>query len=341
MRWWCPAARLHLPVVRRSRLSVRGQSAVQGLGAADARPDSWLVYTPGQRPKVIYLQPFDYWHVVPSAPSRLLGRALRHRRHPQSRTRRCSTCRRTPRAARSSASRKARSATYVPNNPRAVLDYLHYHRAYKTPYEIAMMRAASRIGARAHRAAERAFRAGAASSASTSRISQAAGQDANELPYGNIVALNEHGAVLHYTDLRPHAAASRVRSFLIDAGASHDGYACDITRTYSQDTGGRIPGADRRGRSRAAGACAPRCATASTIRQLHLDAHLSLARILREFGLIRVSPEVAVETGVTLGVLPARHRARHRPAGARRGRLRRKRQRRHDCRSPTAIRTCA
>src|SRR6478736_6035467 len=32
-------------------------------------PDSWLVYAPGQRPKVIYLQPFDYWHVVPSAPS--------------------------------------------------------------------------------------------------------------------------------------------------------------------------------------------------------------------------------------------------------------------------------
>src|SRR5678816_4778643 len=32
-------------------------------------PGSWLVYTPGKRPKVIYLQPFDYWHVVPDAPS--------------------------------------------------------------------------------------------------------------------------------------------------------------------------------------------------------------------------------------------------------------------------------
>ena len=26
-------------------------------------PNSWLVYTPGQRPKVIFHQPFDYWHV--------------------------------------------------------------------------------------------------------------------------------------------------------------------------------------------------------------------------------------------------------------------------------------
>ena len=32
-------------------------------------PGSWLVYTPGSKPKLIYLQPFDYWHVVPQAPA--------------------------------------------------------------------------------------------------------------------------------------------------------------------------------------------------------------------------------------------------------------------------------
>lgn len=32
-------------------------------------PNSWLVYTPGKRPTVIFHQPFDYWHVVPDAPS--------------------------------------------------------------------------------------------------------------------------------------------------------------------------------------------------------------------------------------------------------------------------------
>src|SRR3546814_2480179 len=65
---------------------------------------------------------------------------------------------------------------------------------------------------------------------------QAAGQDANELPYGNIVALNEHGAVLHYTELG-RLPPKPVRSFLLDAGASHGGYASDITRMYSADTG--------------------------------------------------------------------------------------------------------
>ena len=32
-------------------------------------PDSWLVYVPGERPKVLYHQPFDYWHAVPQSPS--------------------------------------------------------------------------------------------------------------------------------------------------------------------------------------------------------------------------------------------------------------------------------
>ena len=32
-------------------------------------PGSWLVYTPGKKPKLVYLQPRDYWHVVPAAPA--------------------------------------------------------------------------------------------------------------------------------------------------------------------------------------------------------------------------------------------------------------------------------
>ncbi|HEX7662956.1 MAG TPA: hypothetical protein VF407_00520, partial [Polyangiaceae bacterium] len=32
-------------------------------------PGSWLVYAPGRKPKLVYLQPHDYWHVVPAAPS--------------------------------------------------------------------------------------------------------------------------------------------------------------------------------------------------------------------------------------------------------------------------------
>ena len=214
-------------------------------------PGSWLVYTPGSQPRLVYLQPFDYWHVVPQAPDgywvehfdivviRTPEEALQH----------------LPKAsARCAILGEAQGALgdYAPNNPQAVIDYLEYHRAFKTPYEVAMMREATRRGVRGHRAAERAFRAGASEFGIHLAYCQAAGQDAGELPYGNIVALNEHGAVLHYTELG-RLPPKPVRSFLIDAGGSHGGYACDITRTYSADTGRRVPGIDRRGRCRAAG----------------------------------------------------------------------------------------
>ena len=264
-------------------------------------PDSWLVYTPGQRPTVVYLQPFDYWHVVPSAPS---GDWVEHMDVVVIRKREEALQHLPKDAARCAILGEPQSALgdFAPNNPQAVVAYLEYHRAFKTPYEIEMMRAASRIGARAHRAAERAFRAGASEFGIHLAYCQAAGQDANDLPYSNIVALNEHGAVLHYTD-RDRMPPKPVRSFLIDAGASHDGYACDITRTYSQDTGDEfqalVDAVDR-----AQLAMCDQVRNGFDYRQLHLDAHLSLSRILKDFGLITVSPEVAVETGVSSAFFP-------------------------------------
>ena len=32
-------------------------------------PDSWLAYTPGRRPRLVYCQPDDYWHLPPAAPN--------------------------------------------------------------------------------------------------------------------------------------------------------------------------------------------------------------------------------------------------------------------------------
>src|SRR5690606_41164606 len=87
-----------------------------------------------------------------------------------------------------------------------------------------------------HRAGGRSFPAGVGEFGIRLAYCQAAGQDANDRPYGSIVSLNEHGAVLYYMD-RDRLPPSPVRSFLIDAGASHDGYACDITRTYSANSG--------------------------------------------------------------------------------------------------------
>lgn len=259
-------------------------------------PGSWIIATPGHRPKLVYLQPADYWHVVPEAPNgwwvehfdiavvRTPEEALQH----------------LPRdASRCAILGEPQSALgdFVPNNPPAVLQYLEYHRAFKTPYEIAMMREATRIGVRAHRAAERNFRAGSSEFGIHLAYCQAAGQDANDLPYGNIIALNEHGAVLHYTD-RDRVPPRVSRSFLIDAGASHHGYACDITRTYAADTEGEFQALIDAMDAAQLRMC-DEVRAGFDYRQLHLNAHLAIAGIMRDFGLCRMSPEAAVETGVS------------------------------------------
>ncbi|NDK37968.1 Xaa-Pro dipeptidase [Pseudoxanthomonas gei] len=269
-------------------------------------PHSWLVYTPGERPKVIFHQPFDYWHVVPAAPS---GWWVEHFdihiiRKPED------ALALLPRpAARCAILGEAQSTLgaataeqYAPNNPDAVINYLEYQRSYKTPYEIALMREAQQLGVRGHRAAEAAFREGASEFAIHMAYCSAVGQDLGELPYNNIVALNEHGAVLHYTELGRTAPAP-VRSFLIDAGASFHGYASDITRTYAMDTTGEFQALiDAVDSAQVAMAQGVRAGV--DYRQLHIDAHLALMGILRDFGVITVSPEAALETGVSAAFFP-------------------------------------
>ncbi len=264
-------------------------------------PGSWVAYTPGAKPKLVYLQPRDYWHVVPQAPSgywtrefdvvviREPGEALQHL---------------PPDPSRCAILGEAQSAlgAYVPDNPSRVVNYLEYHRAYKTPYEIAMMRAASARGVRGHRAAERAFRAGASEFGIHLAYCQAAGQDSDALPYGNIVALDEHAAVLHYMD-RGTVAPRPARSFLIDAGASHGGYACDITRTYAADSGSEFQALIDAVDAAQQRMCA-QVRAGFDYRQLHLDAHVALAAILRDFGVIRMSPESALESGVSSTFFP-------------------------------------
>ena len=263
-------------------------------------PGSWLVITPGAKPKLVFLQPHDYWHVVPDAPSGywvgqfdivVIRTPEQAAQHLPKDIARCAIL----------GESQSMIGNYAPNNPQPVVAHLEYHRAFKTPYEIAMMREASRIGVRAHRAAERAFRAGSSEFGIHLAYCQAAGQDANDLPYGNIVCLNEHAAVLHYTD-RERIPPKPARSFLIDAGASFGGYAADITRTYSADDdefAAMIRAVDA---AQLAMCDAVRAGT--DYRQIHLDAHLALATILKDFGVITTSPEAAVQSGVSSAFFP-------------------------------------
>ena len=264
-------------------------------------PNSWLVHTPGKRPQVIFYQPFDYWHVVPDAPN---GWWVEHFDIHVIRKPEDALALLPGPVARCAILGEAQSTLgqYAPNNPDAVVDYLEYQRSYKTPYEISLMREAQHLAVRGHRAAEAAFRDGRSEFAIHMAYCSAVGQDANELPYGNIIGLNEHGAVLHYTELG-RTTPTPLRSLLIDAGASFHGYASDITRSYAFDRSSEfqamIDAVDAAQLAMGEGVRA-----GVDYKQLHIDAHLTLMGILKDFGVIKVSPEAALATGVSAAFFP-------------------------------------
>ena len=200
-------------------------------------PYCYLVYTPGMTPVLVYFQERDYWHKPPAAPEgfwtsyfdiRVVNSFDEIGRHLPEHNEKCILL--------GEIDDQQHAFGIERINPTTVLNNLHYARARKTPYELECMRAASRRGVAGHRAAEEAFRDGRSEFDIHLAYCRAVGHAENELPYGNIIALNEHAAVLHYQHQAPEVPAV-IRSFLIDAGASCNGYASDITRTYAAGPG--------------------------------------------------------------------------------------------------------
>lgn len=265
----------------------------------DGLTDSWLVYEPGTRPRVIYCQPADYWHLPPSPPH---GYWTDHVEVIVVRTP-AEAARHLPPVAGSAIIGEPEWAldAYQPNNPELVVNRLAYARAAKTAYELEAMRMASRRAVCGHRAAEQAFREGRSERAIHEAYLHATGHSDIDLPYGNIVALNENGAVLHYQHQR-HDLPDAHRSFLIDAGAQAVGYASDITRTWSNGDAAfqaLIDGVERLELS-----LCQQVRPGTDYRDIHLAAHRGVATILRDLGVVRMDADAMVETGVTSTFFP-------------------------------------
>ena len=195
-------------------------------------PNCFVIYEPGKKPSLVYYQPVDYWYKPAGTPRgfwvdqfdiKVIGDAAHAKQH-------------------FPAGRVAVIAEHdgfiegAVMNPEPLMNRLHYERSWKTGYEIECLRQANVRGARGHRAAEKAFRAGESEYEIHLAYLRASDQTEEEIPYSNIIALNENASVLHYTQHeRDRIDVTRRHSFLIDAGASVNGYASDITRTYSRD----------------------------------------------------------------------------------------------------------
>jgi len=268
----------------------------------DQHPGALVVlhHDQGRRPMLLLSSASDHWHDPPPAPETWAAACFEVRDYRDERQLKSllpDLERRTafigPPHARPG------HLGWAESNPQSLLHHLDYHRAWKSPYELACMRAANRLAAQGHRAAERAFREGASEYGIHMAYLQAIGMREEELPYGNIIALNEHGAVLHHmtTARRPPPVS---RSLLIDAGARCRGYAADISRTHvaegaeHREFGQLVAAMDRLQQELVA-----QVRPGLPYPELHLEAHHRIAALLREAGLIRPEPEEAVATGLS------------------------------------------
>lgn len=265
-------------------------------------PLSYIVYTPGETPRVIYYLPHDYWHPVPGQPDGYWTQAFDIRivstldevaQHlPEDRDN-CILI--------GEIDDPAHAFDIERVNPTSAINILHYSRGTKTDYEVACMRLASRRGARGHVAAEAAFRDGQPEFDIHRAYCKAVGHADNELPYSNIVALNTHGAVLHYTDLE-REPPQQTRSFLIDAGAQVHGYASDITRTYSFNDARFAELVERMDSAQLEIVAKVRAGI--DYRELHIETHRVLGQVLIDAGLATGDPDALLATGVTSAFFP-------------------------------------
>lgn len=201
----------------------------------DVLPDTFIVFKPGDKPRLLWPARQDFWHISPTEPNgdwtgmwhlqpveslddwlpALVGRtAWIGPEHPA----------------------LEQHANSVELNPTALKSILAYDRAYKTEFEADCLAEANVRAVRGHRAARDAFLGGQSEAGVYRDYLAASGQLESTEPYSGIIALNESAATLHY-ERRSFDVPAQHRTLLIDAGAKVNGYASDITRTHTTDTG--------------------------------------------------------------------------------------------------------
>ncbi|MGM0704027.1 MAG: Xaa-Pro dipeptidase [Pseudomonadota bacterium] len=262
---------------------------------------SWLLIRPGQRPRLYFHAPDDFWHLSAALPEEAWverfdiesGRFDRPPALPLGRF-----------ALLGDVTEEVAASLGAQHNPPALLAELDEHRVRKSDYEIACLVEANRYAMSGHLAARDAFLTGETAELDVQLAYLAASrQRESEVPYGNIVGINAHGGVLHYQHYDTVPATQR-RSLLVDAGHRHRGYCADITRSWAgPDADALFPPlieAMTALKQRLVEALAP----GVSFRALHECMHRELGALLVEHGLISCSAEAAVANGITRAFCP-------------------------------------
>ncbi|HEX5418715.1 MAG TPA: Xaa-Pro dipeptidase [Gammaproteobacteria bacterium] len=262
---------------------------------------SVLKLVPGRRPELRYLQADDFWQLPPASPEGFWTNAV-DIRIVRSEAELLSGLVEPGRRYAALGDAESAAHSFISVDDAALLARLDFLRAWKTPYEVECIAQASRIATAGHRAAATAFRAGGSEIDLHAAFLKAAGQREAELPYGAIIALGPHAAVLHYQNLDRVRGSSDGVSFLIDAGVEYLGYASDITRTWAEDAEefealiDSVEGLQQT-------LCRELRGGADFV-ALNARTHELLAQVLADHGIVTCSADEALARGLTRTFLP-------------------------------------
>ncbi|WP_249975396.1 Xaa-Pro dipeptidase [Vreelandella olivaria] len=271
------------------------------VGLADVQ-HSWLVIQPGKRPQLYLYAPADFWHLpthLPEEPwvaefdvqlsSHKITPPLPGRAAMIGDIQRLTT--------------GTQQAVAAEHQPGALVNALDELRMFKTPYEIACLREANRLAIAGHQAAQAAFIGASGELDIQLAYLGASRQRESNVPYQNIIGLNDHAGVLHYQHYDLQTPKQR-HSLLVDAGRRFRGYCADITRTYA---GPDAPSAFSSLITAMHGLKDELVQSVSPgvkFIALHEQMHLRLGEILIAHNLFKGSSDEAVNTGVTRAFCP-------------------------------------
>jgi len=186
-------------------------------------------------------------------------------------------------------------------NPAELVARLDWDRALKSPYEVACMDEASKLGGRGHLAARGAFLEGLSELEIHQKYLTGVGCMENDLPYPTIIALDAHGSTLHYTGKR---TTRNGRVLLIDCGAKFLGYASDITRTWAGRGIERAFGEIWKGLELVQLDLCKLVKPGLPYLAIHEAAHVKIADLLKRVDVIKLGGQEAVEAGLTHPFFP-------------------------------------
>ncbi len=271
-----------------------------------AGPEHLLLVRPGRRPRVARVRPRDYWYDT-SPPTVSFWEEAVELLEVESYDSAVTALGDLGHVAYLGNSPAAAALAGVPEErvePAELMAPLDWYRAYKTDYEVAFCRLAAQRAAAGHDAGRRCFQAGSSNEREIYRAYlEGCDQLESELPFDSIIAADDRSAILHYQHKRG-AEFTGARVLLVDAGASANGWAADVTRTWVREGAEPEFVALVEGLDAIEQKLVQQVSPGKPYLEIHLDAHRRIGGLLAEVGVLRCDVEQAVGQGLTSAFFP-------------------------------------